>query len=145
MVIMRNGNDLLLSFSPTFFRHARPLTIFPPRIFGRVSFPLSEWYPTACYSMQSYPVGNYDDMKRRAFFLFSFPSSNIQQAHRRWMDTRADKPVIYLSRKSSISLLPRPRPLTNLHKHLDTPHSPPNFNLAILIFAPGASNFTSSL
>lgn len=109
-----------------------------------VSFPLSEWYATAGYSVEICFAENYDDMKRRAISLsISLPTFNMH-IQGVWM-RRVDKPDI-LPYARGVDPAPHPAPLAtrfSCSKHLNTPHSPLNFNLAILISAPGASKFTS--
>lgn len=144
LMILHGHNEerkrYLAFFFSKFFRHARPLIILPPRIFGRVSSPLNEWVCHSLQFVQRYPVENYDDMKRRAFFLFFIPRPTFSKhTHGGWIRGPTNQSFTFHANRRSRSC---PVPTDKPHKHLNTPL---NFNLAILISAPGAPNFTSSL
>ena len=126
MVMMRNGNDILLSFSPNFFdmRANWPSSLLG---FSGVSSPLSEWYATAWYSVQSYPMENYDDMKRRAFSFFSFPLLTFNKSTHT-ADGYEGRQTSHLPFTRIVDPAPNPAPLTTLQKHLSTPYSPLRFN-----------------
>jgi len=135
-------------FFTNFLRHARPLT-HPPSSDSRKSLFSTE--RAVCHSLLFRAKLSCGKLWRyeapSIFFLFSFPSFQHSLSTHTAVDgirgPTNQSFTFHTNRR--YPLLPRPRPLTNLHKHLNTPHSPLNFNLTILISAPGASNFTSSL
>lgn len=67
------------------------------------------------YSVQSYPVGNHDDMKRRAIFFPFFHSPRptfTKQTHGGWIRGPTNQSFTFHA-DHRYPLLPRPRPLTN--------------------------------
>lgn len=140
MVMIRNGNDFCCFLFLQLFFDVR--VHWPPSLLGFLGSLLST-ERVVCHSWLF--CGNLFCGKLWRYEAPShFPFQHSISTQGVWM-RGVDKPDI-LPFARGVDPAPLPAPLAthfSCSKRLITPHSPLNFNLAILISAPGASKFTS--